>query len=555
MATAKTAPSGIFSNIDLEDLDLNNLAKFLAKVGRRVPFLSNLVTTQMGDGTLDNYTPEQLASMIMKSNIPDVVSGEDLSSDPVEVARKKAERQAALDEARRNRTSATVADKVRDAAERGEYGDISKMIDTSSGKVFAPSQEEIERLRKEMEEYLKGTGTPLPSPEKFTGNVTTIPNIDELIGGPLITPTPEKVDTNLIYTPIPEIEDFTIMTMANKNKDTVKIGNKVYPKDQTELKYGKTGKNYRVVKDEFKNKDEKERIANSKTVREELPQFLEDNPAIKDRLYTSSITGKPDLEIIRQHFIDKHGIDFQNKTYEKIVSQEIGNRKKDERTYSKATTAINAYKKALRQYSKDKYNETLSNEEVDRYVQDFRAGLVAEFPNQKDGEFYTDDQIRIVGNLVADTIFRGRYLDPSDIGFDQYLDTYVFDKKERNKEKLKKIEEGETDKRKFVMEVGHQGEMASGDILFGEAADRAQYSSQTREDNAFQQAKQLEHKKARAEGNKDLMNSIEKELKDRNIRAMYVDENGNRIYIGAPRKEGKLKDGGLVGISHLIRPL
>ena len=123
------------------------------------------------------------------------------------------------------------------------------------------------------------------------------------------------------------------------------------------------------------------------------------------------------------------------------------------------------------------------------------------------------------------------------------------------KEKLKRIEEGETDKRKFVMEIGHQGEMGSGDILFGEAADRARYSAQTREDNAFQQARQLEHKKARAEGDIETMKEIEKQLKDRNIRAMYLDEDGFEVYIGADAPKGKLKNGGMVGISHLTRPL
>ena len=201
MATAKTAPSGIFSNIDLEDLDLNNLAKFLAKVGRRVPFLSNLVTTQMGDGTLDNYTPEQLASMIMKSNIPDVVSGEDLSSDPVEVARKKAERQAALDEARRNRTSATVADKVRDAAERGEYG-------------FNPTVVPDETVNKPKIEIFPELEEADKLPATTAGGVI---NINDLINGPLImAQDPDAGKSTTLSTPVLDSKDQlpTIYTMA-----------------------------------------------------------------------------------------------------------------------------------------------------------------------------------------------------------------------------------------------------------------------------------------------------------------------------------------------------
>ncbi len=88
MATATTAPTGILSNIDLKDFDLNDLVKFLTKVGKRTPILSNLVTTQMGDATLDNYTPEQIAAMI---NIPGVKTGDTL--DPAEVDRKREERQ------------------------------------------------------------------------------------------------------------------------------------------------------------------------------------------------------------------------------------------------------------------------------------------------------------------------------------------------------------------------------------------------------------------------------------------------------------------------------
>jgi hypothetical protein len=545
MATATTAPTGILSNIDLKDFDLNDLVKFLTKVGKRTPILSNLVTTQMGDATLDNYTPEQIAAMI---NIPGVKTGDTL--DPAEVDRKREERQKALEEAKRNRAAGRYSEEVKKAAERGEYGDISKMIDIDPNvnqpkvEIF-PELTEADKL-----------------PTTTAGGVINVNDlISRPIGGGFI---PEETFTDLTYTPIPEIEDFTILTMANKNKDTVKIGNKVYPKDQTELKYRPDkiidgvkvkGKGYRVVKEEFKDEGEKKRIADGQTIRKELPQFLEDNPAIKERLYTSSISGKPDLEKIQEYFKEEFNIDFKTKTYEKIISQEIGNRKKEGRTYGKTTTAINDFKKGLRQYAKDRYGETLSNEEVDRYVQDFRAGLQAEFPDQGTGEFYTDDQVRIVGNLIADTIFAGRYKDPSDIGFDQYLDSYVFDKKERTKEKLKKIEEGETDKRKFVMEIGHQGEMGSGDILFGEAADPARYSAQTREDNAFQQAGQLKHKKARAEGDVETMKKIEEQFKNRNIRAMYLDEDGFEVYIGADAPKGKLKDGGLVGISHLIRPL
>ena len=64
MATATTAPTGILSNIDLKNFDLNNLAKIAKFIGKRTALGSLLVPTTMGDATLDNYTPEQIAAMI-----------------------------------------------------------------------------------------------------------------------------------------------------------------------------------------------------------------------------------------------------------------------------------------------------------------------------------------------------------------------------------------------------------------------------------------------------------------------------------------------------------
>ena len=83
-----------------------------------VPYFKELMAAQalLGGTQLMNNA----ASV---GNIPGVTTGDTL--DPDEVERKRKERQAALDEARRNKTSAAVADKVRDAADRGEYGDVS----------------------------------------------------------------------------------------------------------------------------------------------------------------------------------------------------------------------------------------------------------------------------------------------------------------------------------------------------------------------------------------------------------------------------------------------
>ena len=495
--------------IDYDDIlrRLGNASKF---IGKRVPFLSNLVTTQMGDATLPAN------AQLMKSNIPDVVSGEDLSSDPAEVARKKAERQAALDEARRNRTSATVADKVRDAADRGEYG-------------FNPTVVPDETVNKPKVEIF-----PELTEEEKLSNTTagTIPEIEP--GLPPSSVPPIDIPTNTGF-PIPEIEDFTILTMGDTTKDTVKIGNKVYPKSQTKLIYGETGKtNYRVVKDEFKNKDEKERIANSKTVRKELPQFLEDNPAIRDRLYTSSITGIPDLEIIRQHFIDKHGIDFQNKTYEKIVNQEIGNRKKDKRKLSSYRTAEIQFEKNIREYAND-LGIKISKPQMDRYDQDFRIAIRLENPDKVKGEAYSEENIRAATNVVIDTIMRNE---------DPYLADYIKDKIQRTANNKATLLDGRRNFYNSGETVGHTGSIAEGDVLFGEAANPERYTTEISKDNREKESMMKEYKKALSEGNTEKMNLIESKLKERNLRAMYVDKDGFEVYIGAPAEKGKLKDGG-----------
>ena len=468
-------------------------------------------------------------------NIPGVTTGDTL--DPDEVERKRKERQAALDEARRNKTSAAVADGVRDAADRGEYGDINYFgQDVRPDGSIVPDADAMEKERQEREAEARGklnnpppkidipntTGGPPPEPIETGLPPTSVPPIEipTIVGGGF---------------PIPEIEDFTILTMGDSTKDTVTIAGKTYNKDQTEIRERKSdGRTYRVVKDEFKSETEKKRIADGKTVREELPQFLEDNPAMKDRLYTSSITGRPDLEIIRQHFIDNHGIDFQMKTYEKIVSQEIGNRKKDERKLSSYQTAQNQFEKNIREYAND-LGIKISKPQMDRYAQDFRIAIRLENPDKVKGEAYSEENIRGATNAVIDTIMRNE---------DPYLADYIKDKIQRTANNQATL----LDKRRNFYNsgetLGHTGSIAQGDVLFGEAANPERYTTEISKDNRYKEKLMGQYKEALAEGNTEKMNSIESKLKERNLRASYIDQDGSEVYIGAPAQKGKLKDGG-----------
>ena len=163
--TTATAPSGILANLDLKDFDLEDLSKIAKFVGKRTALGSLFVPTTMGDATLNNLTDAQ----------------------------------------------------------------ISAMIDTPAGKVFAPSIEEIEKFRKEEAERLKGTGL-VPPKIDVEPLITPLPKTKSALDDANITVEQPKIDTSNV-TPFPEqrgIEDF-IMTMAkSKSKPEIKTGQEYY---------------------------------------------------------------------------------------------------------------------------------------------------------------------------------------------------------------------------------------------------------------------------------------------------------------------------------------
>ena len=106
---------------------------------------------------------------------------------------------------------------------------VTPMIDTPSGKVFAPSAEEIEKRRAEEAERLKNTGLK-PVPVKNEPLITPLPDPKGPLDDANITVEQPKMDTSNV-TPFPEqrgIEDF-IMTMAKpKSKPEIKTGQEYY---------------------------------------------------------------------------------------------------------------------------------------------------------------------------------------------------------------------------------------------------------------------------------------------------------------------------------------
>ena len=515
-------------------------------------------------------------------NLPEgVVSGEDLSSDPAEVARKKAERQAALDEARRNRTSATVADKVRDAAEAGDFGFNPFIdIDPDAGKpqieVF-PELTEAEKL------------------PQTTGGVI---DLNDLISRPLImAQDPDAGKATTLSTPVlgPEDQLPTIYTMAKiKDKDLVYVGGDIKSKipkylvDETtgnlkeeyqkkgnegedsdklismrgvyklpkymlnEKKFtrkdGKKDTSY-TIKDEYKNPEELERLNNSEKVKDIIVEYYNNNPDAYAVMKNKDVTklGSEEVKNLRQYVIDNYNIDFGIKTYEKILNQTFGSRKKEGKRLQPQTDAIGKFQTIIRDYSKDKFGETLTNPQVDRYIQEFRIAIETENPDKKKGEYYTNEQITNSANFVIDTVFKGKYREKFDVGYDRDLTSYIQNKLERTAQTKEKFETYPEAFDTNIQTIGHKGTVR--ERIVGEGGDKDFYETQTLAKNKLQQNLDIEHRTARQKNNVEKIKEIEQRMKDNDIRSMYTDKDGNRIFIGA------YSNGGLVGISHLTRPL
>jgi len=218
----------------------------------------------------------------------------------------------------------------------------------------------------------------------------------------------------------------------------------------------------------------------------------------------------------------------------RIVNQLFGNRKKDERKLSSYQTAQNQFEKNIRQYAND-LGIKISKPQMDRYDQDFRIAIREENPNKVKGDVYSEENIRAATNVVIDTIMRNE---------DPYLADYIKDKIQRTANNQNTLLDGRRNFYNSGETLGHTGSIAQGDILFGEAANRERYTTEISKDNLFKDKQMAQYKEALAKGNTEKMNRIESKLKKRNLRAMYVDEDGSEVYIGAPAEKGKLKDGG-----------
>ena len=581
------------------------------------PYLASLVRTY-GPRVLDAlvgggataYGLERTGVADTLFNLADlpegVTTGSELEKESKEDReKKKEERKKTLAGVKQGRAAGMRGDELDDAIERGDFDAyINPFLDidpdVNKPKIFStPKLTEEEKL-----------------PTTTGGGVV---DINELIKKPLIfVQDPEAGKGQILSTPPLSEEDKlpTIFTMAKiKDKDLVYVGGdinaklpkyfvdesgKLKPEYQkkgnegedadklidvragyklpkymlNEIKFTRTknkGKpNEKVVqdtrytiKDEYKNPEELKRLQDSQKLKDLMTGYFEQNPSSYDVLYKTNQSGKKELEQIQKFFKENYNIDFDVDTYEKIISQTYGSREKEAVGRSVEKIATDKFKKIINDYSKDKFGESLTTPQMDRYLQEFRIGLKAEYPDRVKGQEYTDEEISGVTNLVIDTVFKGKYREKFDIGFDRDLVPYIENKLDRmakNEQMFKDAkaagaskEELARMKREDVIEIGHYGKVK--DRVFGEGGDLTQATYQTKKLN--QEAKRLdnEHAKFRKENDIDGMIQIEQQMKDLGIRSKYINEKGNTVFIGAPAEPGKLRDGGMVDIFKMTRSL
>lgn len=102
----------------------------------------------------------------------------------------------------------------------GATAAVSPMIDTPSGKVFAPSEEDIRKQQEEDAERAKNTGLK-PVPVINDPLITPLPEPKGLLDDANITVEQPKIDSSNV-TPIPDpvTADDLILTMDGKKKES-----------------------------------------------------------------------------------------------------------------------------------------------------------------------------------------------------------------------------------------------------------------------------------------------------------------------------------------------
>ena len=301
----------------------------------------------------------------------------------------------------------------------------------------------------------------------------------------------------------------------------------------------------------YKLKDEAKKIGGTdfSTV---ITKYFDDNldakTAVLDRAYT--VKGYP--EKITKDLNEITGREVSWKTYLDEIKKIY--KRADKAPKTGLQIAESFFQSKFPSYIKNKYNTKLSLEEQKRYFEEFRIAI--QDRKLKPGETYTPEEIQSAINLIEDTVFKkkpGLFVSKKDKFADLDLDPYV-EMRKQNQIKTEKNFEQDLEKGDAVMTAGHYGKSAA-DRILGEGADTSMIVSQTIKQNTKQKQLDESIQKFADEGNIKKLNEKIQEMKDEGIRSYYYNKDGDRIMVGADPEPGKLKDGGLVGISHLTRPL
>ena len=175
----------------------------------------------------------------------------------------------------------------------------------------------------------------------------------------------------------------------------------------------------------------------------------------------------------------------------------------------------------------------LSNDEISAYAENFRIKLRSTVHSKKlrYGDQYSDDQIDEGIRFIEDTELKVRGDNPE-------LQKYMAMRKE-NRELSKGLPKGQ----RYV--AGHlRGE--AGDTWWFPGYEMSIIERQTSTQNYMALKLQTQFNKALKEGNISRIKEILREMKELDIRSSYVNPEGFQHFFGAPRKAGKMAEGGIV---------
>ena len=354
-----------------------------------------------------------------------------------------------------------------------------------------------------------------------------------------------KRDVPVEQTFINESGKRQILPEFNQNikpkKDQVMYGGKLVNRDKLELVETPSGSKYYRLKEDVK-------IQYQPTIE----KYFKENPdayhAVMDRAYT--VKGYP--EKITE---DLNKITGENRSW-KTYLDEIKKiyKRADKAPKTGLELAESFFQSKFPSYIKNKYNVKLSLEEQKRYFEEFR--IFIQDRKLKPGETFTPQEIEASMRLVEDTVFKkkpGLFVSKKDKFADLDLDPYV-EMRKQNQIKTKENFEQGLEKGDAVMTMGHYGK-SSADRIPGEGGDTSMIVQQTIRQNTKQKQLDESIQKLADEGNTKKLNQKIEEMKNEGLRSYYYNKDGDRIMVGSESEPGKLKDGGMVGISHLIRPL